>query len=205
MIKPLIVQSGDLQTKGSMCYPTNGPDARKVIQQALDQASKNGGGVVCLDAGTWFLHGSLVVPSEVVLRGRKDAKGKVATTLIITTPGDKDNDAMIVVQGDGGMRQMQDTAVKIANKYVPSGSTTFKIEDASGFSKGDFVCVQKTVNDVWVVAIGCGERLRHIRGGKEGSGKRPWKADAYQMKHVRQIVEIKGKGMIDTYWLMGRA
>jgi hypothetical protein len=37
-----------------------------------------------------------------------------------------------------------------------------------------------------------GERLRHIRGGKEGLKKNPWKPKSYQFMHLRQIAKVNG-------------
>jgi hypothetical protein len=81
--------------------------------------------------------------------------------------------------------------VRIADPYVPSGSAQLTLKDASRFKPGDFVCVKKTVNQQWIDDLGCGERLRHIRGGKEGMKKRPWKPEAYQFRHIRRVTQVR--------------
>jgi len=79
---------------------------------------------------------------------------------------------------------------KIADDYVPSGSSTLTLQDAGGFKVGDAVMVYKTTNQQWIDDLGMGERLRHIRGGKEGSNKRPWTPQTY--RHLRKITAIDG-------------
>jgi len=82
---------------------------------------------------------------------------------------------------------------KIADAYVPSGSLTLTLEDASGFKVGDSVVVFKTTNKQWIEDLGVGERLRHIRGGKEGAGKKPWSPQTYS--HPREITAVHGNTM----------
>ena len=48
------------------------------------------------------------------------------------------------------------------------------------------------MNEKWIEALGMGERLRHIRGGKEGAYKNPWKPGSYQFKQIRQITAVNG-------------
>jgi len=79
---------------------------------------------------------------------------------------------------------------KITDDYVPSGSLTLTMEDASGFRAGDDVIVFKTTNTQWIEDLGVGERLRHIRAGKEGAGKRPWTPQTYP--HHRRIEAVNG-------------
>jgi hypothetical protein len=79
---------------------------------------------------------------------------------------------------------------KIADAYVPSGSSTLTLEDASGFKVGDSVTVYKTTNWEWIDQLGLGERIRHIRGGEVGAGKTPWTPQTYD--HPRTITAIDG-------------
>jgi hypothetical protein len=79
---------------------------------------------------------------------------------------------------------------RITDAYVPTGATQITVEDASGFAAGDLVNVLKTTNEKWIEVLGVGERLRHIRGGKQGAGKRPWKPFDYS--HLRRIKAIDG-------------
>jgi hypothetical protein len=84
------------------------------------------------------------------------------------------------------------SAVRIVEEYLPSGSLQLTVTDAGQFKVGDDVHVVKTTNQAWIDHLGMGERLQHIRGGKEGAGKRPWIPEAYQFRHLRRIAAIEG-------------
>lgn len=85
-----------------------------------------------------------------------------------------------------GMANMPESL--IAGDYLPSGSLQVPLEDASGFKVGDQVVVFKTTNAQWIDDLGMGERLRHIRGGKQGAFKKPWTPQVY--RHPRTITAI---------------
>jgi len=78
----------------------------------------------------------------------------------------------------------------IADTYTPSGSRLLTLENTTGFKVGDHINVAKTTNEAWIERLGVGERLRHIRGGKEGAFKKPWGLQNYS--HPRQITAISG-------------
>lgn len=77
---------------------------------------------------------------------------------------------------------------RIVDTYVPTGATQLTLQDASIFNIGDLVNVLKTTNEQWIEDLGVGERLRHIRGGREGAGKTPWQPTDYS--HLRTITAI---------------
>jgi hypothetical protein len=177
----------------NMFYP-KGTDNRKQIQAALDRVGDrnpdtNGfKGAILLKKGTYDIDGSLKVGAGVVLRGEGD--GEDGTVLIFNTSGGGD---AIIIEGEGPITDIDNNRkVRIAQDYLPSGSISLIVEDADLFQKGDFICVKKTVNEKWIEELGMGERLRHIRGGKEGAKKRPWKPESYQFEHIRQIKAING-------------
>lgn len=185
--------SVDVQSPDNMMYPTES-DNRAYIQAALNRTGSrmpdaNGvKGAVLLTKGTYYIDGSLKVSSGVVLRGEGD--GENGTILIFNSSGGGD---AIIVEGDGPIKELNvNIEIRIAQHYLPSGSISLTLEDASPFRAGDFVCVKKTVNEKWIEDLGVGERLRHIRGGKEGAKKSPWKPESYQFKHIRQIGDING-------------
>ena len=191
VVETLQPLSADARPSGNMFYPT-GPDNREQIQAVLDRVEArkpdaNGfKGAVLLKRGTYYIDGTLKVGSGVVLRGEGD--GENGSVLIFNTSGGGD---AIVVEGDGPVTDMDKSKkVGIAQDYVPSGSIALKVENASQFRVGDFVCVKKTVNEKWIDDLGMGERLRHIRAGKEGAKKSPWKPESYQFEHIRQIMAI---------------
>ncbi len=193
VIETLQPLSDDAHPFDNMLYP-KGSDSREQIQAALDrvEAKKpeaNGiRGAVLLKKGTYYIDGNLKIVSGVVLRGEGDAEN--GTVLIFNTSEGGD---AIVIEGDDPVEDMDiSRKVRIAQDYVPSGSISLNVEDASQFQEGDFVCVKKTVNEKWIEDLGMGERLRHIRGGNEGAKKSPWKPGSYQFKHIRQIMSVRG-------------
>ena len=181
---------------GAMAY-AQGKDSRAAIQAAIDrvagmQPDADGiRGAVLLKRGTHFIDGSILIRSGVVLRGEGDDED--GTVLVMTSKkgGDTaiqlgDPDAKIEMSGEA-------RAVRVSNTYLPSGSLTVEVEDASPFKVGDFIHVRKTTNQAWIDTLGMGERLRHIRGGREGQNKRPWVPEAYRPAHLRRITAIEGK------------
>jgi len=183
----------DTQPTEKMFYPT-GSDNREYIQTALDRVNSrrpatNGiKGAVLLKRGTYYIVGTLKVNSGVVLRGEGD--GENGTIMIFNTEGGGD---AIVIEGDGPLEYTgKSKSVRITEDYLPSGSMALNVENADQFQKGDYVCVEKTVNQKWIDDLGMGERLRHIRGGKEGAKKSAWKPNSYQFKHIRQIKSVIG-------------
>ena len=198
---PVVVQVNPLTTDtipdGTMAYP-KGSDSREQIQNAIDvvssrQPGEDGfRGAVLLKKGTFYVNGSLYVPSGVVLRGEGD--GADGTVLIFNTNGDG---SAIVIEGEGPVTSSEGIIkTRIVREYLPSGSIALEVEDAGLFHPGDVVCIKKTVNEKWVDDLGMGERLRHIRAGEEGAKKHPWKPGSYQFEHIRQIVSVNGNTII---------
>ncbi|PXA03523.1 hypothetical protein DDZ13_11100 [Coraliomargarita sinensis] len=194
VLKTLEPLSGKVTREGSMAYPM-GPDSQKRIQDALNtiaQRSADGNGLkgaLLLSQGTYYLSGGLHVPSGVVLRG--EGSGENGTVLICQSDSGR-GDAISIGSGEGIDHVGESDSVRIRDDYVPSASYSVNVTDADQFNAGDFVCVRKTVNRRWIDDLGMGERLRHIRGGKEGLKKRPWKPESYQFRHIRQIARIQG-------------
>lgn len=194
ILEPL---AGEAKPVGSMKYPT-GPDSRARIQEAIDKVATKeptadgNRGAVLLKKGTYSLTGPLRVPSGVVLRGEGD--GADGTVLVVD--GGNGTGLAIEVGAPGAKMEQVGTAVRIADTYVPSGSTHVTVEDSSPFKAGDFVAIKKTVNQKWIDDLGMGERLQHIRGGKEGEGKKPWKPESYQFRVCRQITGINGSQLV---------
>ena len=193
VIETLQSLTSDTRPGGNMCYQ-KGADNRGQIQAALDrvEAGQTGPegskGAVLLKRGTYYIYGSLKIGSGVVLRGEGDSEN--GTILIFNDPG---KSAAIVIEGEAPVLDLQnERKVRIVQKYLPTGSISITLKDAGQFQTGDVVCIRKTVNDRWIEDLGMGERLRHIRGGREGAGKRPWNPRSYQFEHIRRITAIRG-------------
>ena len=184
---------GDVEPDGDMAYPS-GPDSQKRIQEALDKVGSKKTdedgfrGAVLLKRGIYFLDGGLNIPPGVVLRGEGD--GLNGTVLIVNSSDD--GGSMIRIGESGAKAQSSGSTERIIEPYVPAGSYKITVDNAASFDVGDFVNVRKTTNQQWIDDLGMGERLRHIRGGKEGLKKNPWKPKSYQFSHIRQITDIDG-------------
>jgi hypothetical protein len=197
VVETLEPLAGEAKQLGMLAYPM-GPDSRARIQDALDKVAAKkpnadgNRGAVLLKKGTYSLGGPLRVPGGVVLRGEGD--GADGTVLIVD--GGNGTATAIEVGAPGAKTEIVGPPVRIADAYVPTGSTHITVDDASPFQVGDFVAIKKTVNQKWIDDLGMGERLQHIRGGKEGEGKKPWKPESYQLRVCRQIVGKSGSQLI---------
>jgi hypothetical protein len=199
VIETLEPLPGEATPMANMAYPM-GPDSRQRIQAALDRVAAMDAdddgvrGAVLLKRGTYFLNGGLRVPSGVVLRGKGDGEDG---TVLIARRETGDGSAIAVGNPEAKIEHVgRETAVRIVDSYVPSGSSQVTLEDASQFAPGDFVCIRKTVSQAWIDLLGMGERLRHIRGGEEGLTKRPWNPESYQFCHYRRVARVEGNSLI---------
>jgi hypothetical protein len=127
-------------------------DQSIVIQDALDQVSASGGGVVVLEAGTYVLGSGLVIPSQTTLRGAGVGK------TVLTVSSLSANAIKLGNQTAGG------TAIKtalITDAYVPAGTAMVHVNDASGFAVGQHVFIQRAVTAAWVAAMGMDQLVRN--------------------------------------------
>lgn len=192
VVETIEPKSGEITQGSGMAYP-KGPTSHVEIQAALNRVGNlepdaDGiRGAVFLKRGVYFISETLVIPSGVVLRGEGDGiNGSIIVGQTAKTGGN------MVQLGRGGRISSVGPAVRIADTYVPTGSTRITLEDGGQFAVGDLVGLRKTVNQQWIDDLGMGERLRHIRGGEEGLKKRPWKAASYQTTHFRRIASVDG-------------
>lgn len=182
-LKPL---PGKPTPNGTMAYP-KGPDNHAQIQNALDKVAaqkpdKNGfRGAVLLTKGTYYLYASLQIRSGVVLRGEGD--GANGTVLIFS---DTKRHA-IYVGNPKAKIEMRQPKSPITDAYVPAGSVSVTVEDASPFKPGDTIHIRKTTNDKWIKDLG----MDHFYGMKKEQDK-PWRAEQFHIRHHRQITQITG-------------
>jgi hypothetical protein len=124
------------------------------IQTAIDEVSRGPldplgfRGAVLLERGTYDVAGMLTIAaSGVVLRGSGAAEG--ATLIQVTgTPH-----RFLDIAGSGTW-QRQGESARIVDAYVPAGADSFQVEDASRFSAGDAVLVDRPVTDAWIRFMG---------------------------------------------------
>jgi hypothetical protein len=135
--------------------PGDGDDTAR-IQAAIDEVSqlpvgKDGfRGAVLLKKGKYEVGGTLKIKaSGVVLRGEgQDDKG----TLIYGTGTTPRN--LIEIGENTGLSIDNDSMRTITDLYVPSGSRTFHVDDASGYQVGDTVVVRRIGDKNWIHEIG---------------------------------------------------
>lgn len=162
--------------------PTGGDDTA-TIQAAIDEVSKlplakGVRGAVLLEAGTFKASGVLRIrASGVVLRG----SGASSTSIVFSgTPRD-----VIEIAGSGSWSPTGNRA-QITDDYVPSGTRTFHVDDATGFAVGDPVLVDRPVTSAWIKFMGM-DTL--VRDGKPQT----WLSAGTVIHADRVITAIDGK------------
>ncbi|MEC0239349.1 discoidin domain-containing protein [Paenibacillus dokdonensis] len=135
--------------------PGDGDDTAH-IQAAIDQVAqmpigKDGfRGAVLLKKGKYEVGGTLKInASGIVLRGEgQDDKG----TLIYGTGANPRN--LIEIGENTGLSIDNSTMKTITDLYVPSGSRSFHVDDASSYQVGDTIVVRRIGDKNWIHEIG---------------------------------------------------
>jgi hypothetical protein len=133
--------------------PSGGDDTAN-IQNAINQVQQmpqdflGFRGAVLLGPGTYNLSGPLTIDaSGVVLRGSGSGAG--GTVLNMTgTPF-----VGLTIAGSGTW-QTASTSQSITDAFVPSGTNTVTVADASGFRPGQTVLIQRPVTSPWIHFMG---------------------------------------------------
>ena len=155
------------------------------IQAALDEIARRPTdaagirGALLLRAGRFEVAAPLrIAASGVVLRG--SGSGSDGTVLVVTGAPHR----CLEIAGTGSW-QRNGTRARITDGYVPSGASTFSIDNASGFRAGDSILVDRTVTDDWIRFMGM-DRL--TRDGKP----QVWIAPRTLITTDRRIASIAG-------------
>jgi hypothetical protein len=142
-----------------MLQPSGGDDTA-AIQAKLDAVGAlplvhGARGAVVLAAGTFQIAGTLAMnASGVVLRGSGSGMG--GTTLDVTgTPR-----TVFTIGGSGGAAKGASHAT-ITDAYVPSGATTFHVDDPSVLAVGGSVFVGRPVTAAWITFMGMDHLVRN--------------------------------------------
>jgi hypothetical protein len=134
-------------------------DNSAIIQDAINEVAKmdlvNGSrGAVLLMPGTYNCSKGITInTSGVVLKG----SGSGEKGSIINMTGSPHT--CITVRGTVSSKIIG-SAATIADKYVPSSSTSFSLNDATSFSVGDTIRITKPVTDSWVQFMGMDKLVR---------------------------------------------
>jgi hypothetical protein len=138
--------------------PSSG-DNTDAIQKAIDEVSKmkmvNGfRGAVLLKPGTYNCEKPLKInASGVVLRG--SGSGVNGTILNLTGKPH----ACVEVRGAVSTKKIGDSTV-IADSYVPVGTNSFHLKNASGFAVGDTIRITRPITDAWIKFMGMDQLVR---------------------------------------------
>ena len=169
--------------------PEEGDDTQR-IQAAIDlvealEPDQNGfRGVVLIKAGHYSLANLLVVrASGVVLRG--EGQG-LNGTVLHSNPRVEHN--VVSILGSGGINKDAQSEQAITSNYVPVGSYSFEVEDASSFELEEKIVVTRTPNQVWIDELGMDQETL-CAGASDCIG---WTPSAYTIDHERTITAITG-------------
>ena len=163
--------------------PASGDD-RQRIQDAIDFVSgltpdaAGFRGAVQLNAGTYEIGSPLFIrTSGVVLRGA--GQGTNGSIIKFTAATQSD---CLQITGSSTTRwdEVTGTRETITTSYVPTGTKSFNIASAAGYSVGDFIVVLRTPNDRWITDLGM---------DKPGID---WKAEDYQIGYERRVTAVSG-------------
>ncbi|KAH6989005.1 hypothetical protein BKA56DRAFT_475858 [Ilyonectria sp. MPI-CAGE-AT-0026] len=132
--------------------PTNG-DQTQQIQEALNQTSSAGGGIVALEKGNFTISSGLSIPSGVTLRGAGPGQTRLISTQQPVSP--------LITLGTGGSPAKALVRANITDSYVPIGTTVLNVSDTAGFSPGQSVYVQRAVTADWVRYNGMSDLVRN--------------------------------------------
>jgi hypothetical protein len=158
--------------------PSGSDDDTAAIQAAIDAVSAlplvdGFRGAVQLAPGTFSCSQPIqITKSGVVLRGSGSSAADKANLTTIKLTG-RPHLAVRVSTG-GGRRGTDNTEsatpdsksaeTTIADKYVPAGSTTFQVADASQFAAGDTISIRRPVTPAWVALMHMDDLVRDGKG-----------------------------------------
>ena len=161
----------DVPVKATV-QPGGGADDTAIIQTAIDRVAAlplQGGlrGAVLLAPGTFTCAGTITIAtSGVVLRGGGSGAAAHGAITTLKLSGAPHNAITVRAPGSGrDQRTVDDDAgaavrTTIADPYVPSGSRSFAVADATGFAVGDTIALQRPVTEAWVRFMGMHDLVR---------------------------------------------
>lgn len=160
-------------------------DSQELLQTAIDEVSKlpvNKDGIrgaILLKKGTYRIPGTInITKSGIVLRG----EGENATKLVATGKGQR---SLIVFSGDGSLKEVPGTRVKIQDKFVPVGTFSFTVANASKFKVGDEIVVYRPGTEQWIKDLQM-DKIEAREGTKQ------WEPTGYNLQFERKITKIDG-------------
>ena len=162
------------------------------IQAAIDEVealtlNANGHrGTLLLLPGEYSVSGELIINSSgVVLRGSGDGENATSNTIIIGAGNIPDERTLIRIgtnnkSGFGG--QVAGTRQDIISPYIPTGSRTIEVADASVYNVGDNIIIKHPSTAAWLAAVD---------NGGVGTDA-PWEPNTINLVFNRHITSIEG-------------
>lgn len=169
--------------------PEEGDDARRIqaaidLVEALEPDQDGFRGVVLIKAGHYSLENILSIrASGVVLRG--EGQGLTGTVLHANP---RVEHSVINILGAKGITKDAQSEQEITTEYVPVGSYSFEVADASDFEVGEKIVVTRTPNQAWIDTLGMDQAT--LCAGQ--SGCTGWTPNVYTVDHERIITDISG-------------
>lgn len=168
----------DIPVKVSLSAPSDGSDARAMIQAAIDAVETPG--AVLLKAGKYNVSDVLHIKrSGVVLRGEGES-----TVLYCTSQ--KQIPTLVKVGGDSS--PVYGESSEIVASYVAVGQMWVPVQEPEKFAPGDRVFIYRPATDAWLDAI----HMREIAQNSSNSVVQ-WKASEYGMYWERKIMAVEGR------------
>jgi hypothetical protein len=170
----------------------SGEDDTARIQDALDAVAalplKDGfRGAVLLEPGTFSCSRPLTIKtSGVVLRGSGSGPDQRSTLKLSGKPHNGITISAGDAAKDAGAPPFKEAKTTIADQYVPSGTKTFNVADATGFAAGDLIAIRKPVTEAWVKFM---QMTDLVRDGKPQT----WLAVGHVLTTERQVAAVNGK------------
>ena len=162
------------------------------IQAAIDEVealtlNANGHrGTLLLLPGEYPVSGELIINrSGVVLRGSGDGENATTNTIIRGVGNIPDERTLIRIgtnnkSGFGG--QVAGTRQDIVSPYIPAGSRTIEVADASVYNVGDNIIIKHPSTAAWLAAVD--------NGGVASDA--PWEPNTINLVFNRHITSIDG-------------
>lgn len=155
--------------------PTGGEDDSATIQRAIDDVSKlpivdGFCGAVLLSSGTFNCSAPITIrTSGVVVRG--SGSEEHGTTLKMT--GSPHVCLSLGAGGRGAETQAKTIGqpIAITVDYIPCGTTSFNVADASSLKPGDVIRITKPITPAWVHFMGMDTLVRNGRAQTWLSGE----------------------------------
>jgi hypothetical protein len=166
-------------------------ESQSIVQQAIDEVAsmplneQGFRGAILLKKGIYLIPGSLTISTGgIVIKG--EGADDMGTVLIASGKGQR---TLLKISGEGSSQEINGTRVKISDPFVPLGSFTFNVEDASLFRKGDLITLLRPGTENWIHDL----KMDQIT---EREGTKQWKAKDYDLRFERVITGIVGNKIL---------